>query len=674
MASDLTEEEMLEQIALQITKNQIAYESKTEEEKKELTPKINMVVESQLGELKKEFNTILNSTGIVITPEIRIAVLQGIKDKILVEGTKKISDVFGTAEVINYVNNIVIQEDKRRQEMDALDYEHVSVSGFHGFVEMGDNGTIEENIINDVQTGKKWKFRNSNLGKIFSKEAGATSIEDLDVNERKIVDTVDKYNDRIEKLIKQANSSNSEERKQAQMILSITSTAIGFGDIEKKFSECDSIEKENALYALYNLGRLVQETDNEYATAVLEDCAGTLGLENFLEKDENGNVDLKLQEFARKAGFFIDSEKPRIMDEEFWIQGFVNYSDAEDFLTTSMIQTSRHMMEAESNFVTSLVMSKRMTLEEAKQVVKEKFSKNIDAANQTLMSLDSYAPNTVEGELYNYQIQVILEQYLNAPEGYKVDNFVMQDLLEGIDAVTRKDSFKDLEPRTLELLEQVVQRNMIMIKGSQKDVSYDDDLYKTYQEYYILIKEQLNQRNVNGDKTIDFEITDLVTRMKQIQESHGLNAAYEFTIDTLVSSQPKKEDLIGAALDLLEEQKTTEEFSSKESKNFRKELYESIVLLGIDKPEIFERMKSIDRETSKDVVNSMIEQVNSSRIELNKVVGAIQALGKNLNEPTEEKIIEDKPLGFLKIENVELPHVDMFGKDKDDDDSEPGER
>ena len=89
MANGLTEEEILEQIASQIAKNQIAYESKTEEEKKALTPKINMVAESRLGELKEEFNAILNSTGVVITPEIKIAVLQGINDKILAEGTKR---------------------------------------------------------------------------------------------------------------------------------------------------------------------------------------------------------------------------------------------------------------------------------------------------------------------------------------------------------------------------------------------------------------------------------------------------------------------------------------------------------------------------------------------------------------------------------------------------------
>ena len=44
-------------------------------------------------------------------------------------------------------------------------------------------------------------------------------------------------------------------------------------------------------------------------------------------------------------------------------------------------------------------------------------------------------------------------------------------------------------------------------------------------------------------------------------------------------------------------------------------LKQSIVLSGIDNPEIFERMQKIDRETSKVVVKNVIEQVNSKPFE-----------------------------------------------------------
>ena len=121
MEGGLTEDEILEQIALKITKNQVEYESKTEEEKKELEPKVNMVAESQLGELKKDFNSILSAIDSTITPEIRLTILQGISDRVMKEGVNSISEVFTTSEVINYVNNVVISEEKRYQEIKHIE-------------------------------------------------------------------------------------------------------------------------------------------------------------------------------------------------------------------------------------------------------------------------------------------------------------------------------------------------------------------------------------------------------------------------------------------------------------------------------------------------------------------------------------------------------------------------
>ena len=72
--------------------------------------------------------------------------------------------------------------------MDSLDNEPIRAVGTNGFIEMDINGAKKDNIVNDVETGLDWKFRNSNFEKIFSKEAGAATIEDLDVNERKIVE------------------------------------------------------------------------------------------------------------------------------------------------------------------------------------------------------------------------------------------------------------------------------------------------------------------------------------------------------------------------------------------------------------------------------------------------------------------------------------------------------
>ena len=152
--------------------------------------------------------------------------------------------------------------------------------------------------------------------------------------------------------------------------------------------------------------------------------------------------------------------------------------------------------------------------------------------------------------------------------------------------------------------------------------------------------------------------------MTGMTKSKGLVKSQEW-MDKLITNHPDKELIAEVVVEFLEKQKENDEhFMDEDSKDARESVFESIVLSGIDNPEIFERMQKIDRETSKVVVKNVIEQVNSSRSVLNNVVSAIQSLGKNLNEPEQEveqdKIVEDTPLGFLNPEETELPKVDMF--------------
>ena len=662
MEGGLTEDEILEQIALKITKNQVEYESKTEEEKKELEPKVNMVAESQLGELKKDFNSILSAIDSTITPEIRLTILQGISDRVMKEGVNSISEVFTTSEVINYVNNVVISEEKRYQEI-----KHIENTVAVSYVA----SEMESNFLNDIESGENWKFRNNQLAELFSFESGVGDVKKLSTSERKLIDVVDKQYERIESLIAEANSPDPQISHRAKTILAVSSTVIGFADIDKDYFECSKIEKENALHGIFHLGRIVEETGDEFSTELLEDLVKTLGFKNIVEKDENGNVKVDfdyIQEFAKKEGFLIGKNSPKIMDEEHWTMGFENYSSAKDFMETSIIQKRKKVMVAEVSVLSSLLEKGNITLDEAKDGIDKAISTNIDAANQMLFNIDSKEPNTPEGELYNYTIQAILKQYLDSPQKYKIDNYVMGDLIEGIGRIKDRDLQK-LDAETLDLMGKVTQKNMIMLTGSQKDVSYNKEQYNAYRQIYISVKEQIQKNNNKSESKIEFlkelEYDDLKRYVEQFTKDEGFEKFSDFSTNLLNSKYPKKETYIMATLDFLAEQKDTDEFSTEESKTFRQELFESIVLSGVTEPEIFEKMKELDRDSSKEVLKMMIEQVNSSRIALNKVVGSLQELGKNLNEPVQENMIEDKDLGFLDANNAKLPYVNMF-ENKDD--------
>lgn len=152
--------------------------------------------------------------------------------------------------------------------------------------------------------------------------------------------------------------------------------------------------------------------------------------------------------------------------------------------------------------------------------------------------------------------------------------------------------------------------------------------------------------------------------MNEIAKNKGLIKAQEW-IEDFIGSYPDKDIVIGAAIEFLELQKgTNEQFMDIDAKEAREGVFESIVLTGIEEPEIFERMQKIDRATSKNTVNKVLQQINESRTSINKVLGAVQMLGKNLNEKN-EPTVEDKLLGFLNVENANLPHVDMFEKNRD---------
>lgn len=564
------------------------------------------------------------------------------------QGEKFSTDVF--EKVI--LPNVDADELKRYQEEKnpsaAINFKHNEMNND----ESEAKGQTEE-ITNDIKTGKDWKFRNSEFGKWFSKEAGTSGIEDLEVSERKLVDVIDKNKENINKLIKQADSGDPESSKRAKTILSVASTVIGFSGIEKEYSNCDSIEKQNAICSIYNLGRVVNETGDEYSTELIESFLDTLQLKDILEKTEDGKTHVniqKIQNLAQKEGVGLGDISSEIMKEEHWSDRFVNYTSADDYLVESMIQTSNLMMNAETCVLFLTLKSGDITLEESKQCIKKILSKNIDAANRNLATVRSCCSENLEGEekeLYNFIVQTTFQQYLNAPEGYVIDNYVMKDLLEGVNQVERDG---ELDSKTLQLVEQVVQKNITMIRNSQGNVKYEDELYEEHQD----VENRLDERIYN----------ELVFDMQQMsKENNGQEKIHDFVLDTFDSKFTNKERLIKATLEYLEGQKDTEEFLLEDEKDFRKELYEEIVLSGMNNPEIFERMRNLDRDTSKIVVESMIEQVNSSRTMLNNVVGAIQELGKNLNEPIQEQIVEDMQIGFLDVEKADLPYVKLLPDD-----------
>ena len=149
--------------------------------------------------------------------------------------------------------------------------------------------------------------------------------------------------------------------------------------------------------------------------------------------------------------------------------------------------------------------------------------------------------------------------------------------------------------------------------------------------------------------------------MTGMTKSKGLVKSQEW-MDKLITNHPDKELITEAVVEFLEKQKENDEhFRDEDSKEARESVFESIVLSGIDNPEIFERMQNIDRETARSVVDKMLQQINDSRTSINRVLGAVQLLGKGLKEKVEPSV-EDKIFDAAK---TELPKVNLLPKEND---------
>ena len=149
--------------------------------------------------------------------------------------------------------------------------------------------------------------------------------------------------------------------------------------------------------------------------------------------------------------------------------------------------------------------------------------------------------------------------------------------------------------------------------------------------------------------------------MTGMTKSKGLVKSQEW-MDKLITNYPDKELIAEAVVEFLEKQKENDEhFRDEDSKEARESVFESIVLSGIDNPEIFERMQNIDRKTARSVVDKMLQQINDSRTSINRVLGAVQLLGKGLKEKVEPSV-EDKIFDAAK---TELPKVNLLPKEND---------
>ena len=387
--------------------------------------------------------------------------------------------------------------------------------------------------------------------------------------------------------------------------------------------------------------------------------------------------------------------------EKFDISHLINQQDTrkeeEDELTTETNEIAisiTHLLEHADILSQDVIKSQYSNIKE----MIEKSELSIDGIFKGLSAVDKVTPENLK--IFNEFMQIGIER-LNDPDVPKdLDAWVACYMIDTVKVILdsgdiesakkmldtiNSSLIKGAQPITIEEMSDYKKGSFQETITADENGKYPSALIavqtffgreKEEQPQFIVSPEYLEEldRQDAEREAQERDVTQITAEQKKanmlkamtgMTKARGLVKSQKW-MDNLITNYPDKEIIAEAVVEFLEKQKETDEhFMDEDAKDSREAVFEAIVLSGIDNPELFERMQKVDRETSKVVVKNVIEQVNSSRSVLNNVVGAIQALGKNINEPEQEveqeQIVEDKPLCFLNpdISNIDKPK--MFG-------------
>lgn len=172
-------------------------------------------------------------------------------------------------------------------------------------------------------------------------------------------------------------------------------------------------------------------------------------------------------------------------------------------------------------------------------------------------------------------------------------------------------------------------------------------------EYMTMDINAMNERRENKDAVDNNYVQGYLRNMTRMMRDQGTKEVKEY-IDSLLEHSSNKEEVIDATLKFFEQEKENEDtFKEKENVELRKDVYVSILILGVENSEIYERMRQIDRDTAKVVVHESLQEINDSRSFYNGLLESVKKLGKGLNEKIEPSI-EDE---IFDLDKAELPTV-----------------
>lgn len=655
MASGMSEEELMEQIAERIAKNQISFDLKSKEEKKSLTPKIQIVAQSQLTEIKKSFNNIIGSNTEVIPGEVRTMILEGIYDKVASQGIKSIDAAFNSSEIIKYTENMLryISRSDRRYNSDEMK---------------------QREFYSDSEKTKPVAEEENKKGK----SSISISIRETTENASSLLRTVNQNT--TEKLIERANSGD----KNAQAVVVAVMSAASFVRIDKNIQEFD----ENALYrfvnAIENLTVAYEELGSTEALEMLEEITRRVGVE-LVEKDEKGNKIVnrkKIRKIAKDDHYYRPRTKEELISLTDSYEKIENYDELIVVGSNAAAQEdARITIESSIEKLENGELSK----EEFSKVLKELLDADFDNSIKAISNIVEAASREKRGDKEETTIELArspLEYYYELKKTGKSDDDLKKKIVE-----IMENTFEFMIDH--HKIESEFMNLALKVEPEEAAIAYKNakenfKVLPAHKKIKTLTKDELEgQRNSKDDsKTIrvisdEQKVENLTNVLNNISKVRGIGSTFRFinngmdkASDDLRGFQ-EKSYYMKATLKMIEQ---GAEFPDSEYNKEKKKFFEKILYEQIYDEDALKQMVNMDPEIMKQILDGLIQRQNSREGDQMDTIMDLSSQIKEMSKKTKLFSTDSVEIGktfgstdsmFEKTKTVATSH---------EDDEEPGGR
>ncbi len=648
MASGESEQDLLKDIAEQIAKNQMSFDSKSEEEKRKLLGKLDIIAASQLNELQKEFNALIGGIEGEIPENARIIILQGISDRVSSERIKSLDNIFSSKDVQVLASTIVTEIVSKNTDKEIVeDKADILILGKNLEI---DKDEIQEKLLNDLSEKYDGKY---------------TLPEEMKMQEEDIANIVSELDEtELAKTIDKANGGD----KNSRIVITALMSAMPFAKTTVKFEELSGSDKEIALRSLDTLALAYAEIGDSNLFVAAQKLSEKWGVE-IITYDENGKPTIdreKIKEFAKQNNINYSTAKKE--DFELYDKAYKNLDGVDDFTIETQITATQYSLNRNIDIFTQEIRSGRK-LEELQPQIDLMFEENFDATLMVLKDLgegwkDDTEISPAERNMRFYMFNKAALLYEGAQKGENdgvIDNFTdgyMQGIIDSSIDFMIKSGFenKELIDNMLRVAPNEVQKKMKDSKFSQYDLKPSTECEPIKQE-----QEQ--------DDPLMKKIKNLLKTLNNRIDNRGIDNTLDYvsTMITSTSDLPTKKDYMNVMFNILENRENS--YNPKEMAA-RKGFFSAIIAERIYDEQALKKMVEIDSTSTKGILDDMIERQNTLS---ENNIDAIMDIGKQMKEAKDTKVLESGKVSVTDVvEHIvanEETEKTFENSDRDDDDA-----